>query len=172
MNQSRDVRAAVLAGLLGAVNSSAMAQAPDAADPKQSAVVLAGAGFVEVCLLRLSAVASATDYAAGSSEIGRMKMKDPAMAALPVTIEGVDGQTCRVTYSGPYVDRLWTALADFKISKMNAACVEAQRSATRASLSCAANKTDPAYEEVLARAGDGAEGRLSASITYRGPHLP
>lgn len=147
---------------------AAAGQALPDADP---AARMAVGAFAFGCLERLNFATSATDYAAKSTELGEQLKTQAGAFADKFRFEGVGGDTCRITYRGPNVTTLWTALTDFKINAMNNPCTEQHPSPDKAVLTCAAN-ANPAYVQTVERRGQGADAQLTAALTYRGPAIP
>ncbi len=138
-------------------------------DQDQAAVMATLSAFAFGCLERASFANSAKEYADGANEIGRQgREQAPQFAVLAFSIEGVNGDTCRVTYRGAHADLLWKSLSDFSKNKLNGDCSEAPATPNRVSIACAANTGNPAYEERIERAGD----QVAASLVWRGPKLP
>ena len=136
-------------------------------DPDRAAAMAAVGAFAFGCLERLSSASSAQQYAAGADEIGRQS-REHAPQLPGFAIEGFHGDTCRVTYSGAYVDTLWSKLSDVGRTKLDHNCTPAPVAPNRVSVVCTADKDSPAYEETIERMGD----RLTASLRWRGPRRP
>ena len=157
----------VLAALLAGQPTAAGPTLPNS-DP---AARMAVGAFAYGCLERLSFAASAADYAAKSTELGGQLKTQAGAFSDKFSLDGVGGDTCRVTYRGPNVALLWTAFTDFKASKTNNPCEEQHPLADKAVLVCAGN-ANPGYTEIVERRGQGADAQLTAALTFRGRAVP
>lgn len=152
----------MIAGAALAVLMTAAAPAADgASDPDLAAFRIAAGSFKFACAERLSTAADAAAYAGGASEIARQTAAQTG--SLPYTLEGVGGDTCRVTYHGAHVEALWARTAEY-MAKLGPACT-ASTTASLMSAVCTATPTQPAYAVRIERADD----RMSLSITWKGP---
>ena len=136
-------------------------------DPDRAAAALAGSAFIVTCMMPLDGATSPKAYAAVASNVGlKMKTSSPKLAALAVKLEGVHGDTCRVTYKGAHVDLLWTTLGQF-VAKApdDSICTKPPGGPNRASLACKASASNPAYRLVIDRTTTG----FTAAVTVLGP---
>ena len=160
------------------------------APPTDPADLLAQYDFGMICLGQLTQATSAGDYAervnatvqgGGRSPPGRYSdyynglraASLKAIAEVPredvsrVKVEGVDGKTCRITYQGPDVQKLYGEFRSWFVGKTEEHCSVESRG-TNFTLSCAPGH-DPGATTALEQLGSNATSRFRVSVTFNTP---
>ena len=139
-------------------------------DPDHAAMLIAAGTFHYGCMERLKTAPSAAEFATGSDQIYKVvSAQTPQVTRLPFSIAGPNGDTCRITYQGAYVDEIWALMAPVfdPIKNPGRACTVTTSNATRKTLACWASVNEPASTIQAERDGD----HFVAFATWRGPRV-
>ena len=167
----------LLAALLLAL---APAQAAQGDDPATKAAAGSPFIFAQACLLRATVKQTSQAYSAGADALGGGVLTNSPELKGVLTIDGADGQGCRVRYFGPLADTAWagyraafdkltsapapscTASAAGSPDKLTATCTMKGEAGDPQS---ATHTADLSFQ----RSGSGAQGVVTAMLTHLRP---
>ncbi len=155
--------------------ASPPAAAPTDLTPEARAAGLAGITFPVACLQRLGVAASPAEFARSSDGLGAALRRDHPEETAVVKLDGAEGRGCRVRYSGPLTDRMWTAwngvLGVMAPTPDGGGCRAQESTSTHIRLVCVdtAPKPPRRAEVVIEREGEGAAASVTASVLPTAP---